>query len=388
MYHEHQSNYAFTVSEHLSRKDYRKIVDAKDSVLKRDLELIAKYGEKVKELRREYLAELHAIIGKKYLPRYLRLHRRRMKQMRSALKKSSPSFEDTVKLEKLRLSNMEKANELIRRSGIDFSRVEALQKKYIRLESKAFSPLVGKEEVNQDVRPRTRGNPSAIVLTPPFESGSANTAGDKSDEPWQPWGRAYADPSGGYLSGESRIGVTAADDSDHSNMLTYATVGSSFVLPWDGALLVRATLETFQIVCSRFQGSVARECGFSQDVEVFEDAKIRFCVFNLTTGRNECKWIRLSKGTTTPPPFEVTYPADYAYGFGDWDRSWFEMGDVVTTNIGPSGVLFRGPYHKDDLLFVGTALYTMNRFWSNDFTVRSNVQHSYRLREVWVLPHM
>ena len=386
MYHQHQSDHAFMVTNDLSGKDYGKIIQASDSIRKRDLDLIAKYGEEVKNLRREYLAELHIIIGEKHLPRYLRLHRRRIRQRRAALRKSSVSFEDMVKLEKLRLSNMEKSNELIRRSGIDFSKVEKLQKKYIKLESKAFSRLVGKEEVNEEIPRRTRRNPSTIVFRPPFEYGAGDTAGDKSDEPQEPWGQAYADRSSGYLSGESRIRVTGADDSDHSHMITYAAVGSSCRLPWDGDLLVQARLETYQVLCSWFQGSVARECGWSQDVEVLGDAKIRFCVFNISSGGWECKWIRLSKGTTTPPSFHVTYPQDYADGFGSWDFNWIEIGEVVTTNIGPSGVLFRGPYHKDDLIFVTTTLYTINKFWSNDFTVYSFLRHLYRLRETCVLP--
>ena len=387
MYHRHQSDHVFTATKDLSGKDYRKIIEAVDIVRKRDLDLVTKYGEKVNDLRREYLAELHAIIGEKYLPRYLRLHKRRMRQMRSALRRNSLSFGDMVKLEKLRLNNMEKSNNLIRRSGIDFRKVEALQKKYIKLESKAFFQMVGKEEVNQQIPRRTKRNPSPVVLRPPFEYAGSDTAGDKSDEPDEPWGQAYADRSGGYLSGESRIRVIAADDSDHSHMATYAAVGSSFRLPWDGDLLVRATLETYQVLCSWLQGSVARECGWSQDVEVLEDAKIRFCLFNVYQGRHECKWIRLSKGTTTPPPFHVTYPQDYANGFGSWDFNWFEIGDLVTTNIGPSGVLFRGPFHRDDLLFITTTLYTINKFWSNDFTVHSNLRHLYRLREVSVLPY-
>ena len=384
MYHQHQADYAFAVNEHLSDKDYRKIIESLDSVRKRDLDLIAKFGEKVKELRREYLSELHSIIGKKYLPRYMRLHKRRMRQRRSALRKSSGSFEDIVKLEEMRLSNMEKANNLIERSGIDFGKVESLQKKYIKLESKAFSPILGKEEVNQEVPRRRRRNPSTIRLTPPFEYGSTDTAGDKSDEPLDPWGRAYADRSFGDVLGESLIRVNGADDSDHSHMLTFSSLGSSFVLPWDGDLLVWARLKTYQVLCSWFQGSVARECGWSQDVDVLEDAKIRFCVFNISAGRWECKWIRLSKGTTTPPSFHVTYPQDYADGFGSWDFNWFEIGDVVTTNIGPSGVLFRGPYHKGDLLFVTTTLYTINKFWSNDFTVHSFLRHLYKLLEVCI----
>jgi hypothetical protein len=384
MYHEHQSNYAFTVTEHLSAQEHRKIIEGVDNIRKRDLELIGKYGERVKNLRSEYLSELHALIGEKYLPRYQRLHRRRMKQMRSALRKSSMSFEDVVKLRKLRLANMEKSNNLIRRSGIDFSKVEALQKKYIKLESRAFSQMIGKEDMNQEPARRTRGNPSTVRLRPPFEYASMDTVGDKSDEPLEPWGEAYADRSYGDLLGQSLIRVIGADDSDHSHMLTFSSVGSSFVLPWDGSLLVWSRLKTYQVLCSWFEGSVARECGWSQDVSIFEDAKIRFMVLNLSTGNWEYKYIRLFKGITAPPPFHVTYPEDYADGFGSWDFNWFESGDELSTTSGVGGVLFEGPYHQGDVLFVMTTLYTVNRFWSNDFTVHSFLRHLYKLLETCI----
>jgi len=151
-----------------------------------------------------------------------------------------------------------------------------------------------------------------------------------------------------------------------------------------GDLLVWARLKTYQVLCSWFQGSVARECGWSQDVDIFEDAKIRFIVFNVSTGHWDWKYIRLFKGNTAPAPFHVTYPQDYANGFGDWDLNWFEIGDVVSTTSGVGGVLFKGPYHQGDLLFVTTTLYTINKFWSNDFTVHSFLRHLYKLLEVCI----
>jgi len=131
---------------------------------------------------------------------------------------------------------------------------------------------------------------------------------EKSDEASEPFGSAYANRDMGSLTGESHIKVVGADDSDNSTVITYASLGKSCKALRDGRIVVWANLEA--LCCSRFSGSVKRECGFFQDVDVFEDAQIRFCLFNVSTGDHECKWARLTGEDKTPSPFHLTYPKD------------------------------------------------------------------------------
>jgi len=54
------------------------------------------------------------------------------------------------------------------------------------------------------------------------------------------------------------------------------------------------------------------------------------------------------------------------------------MGESVTTFV----YTYEPQFHKDDLVFVTATLVTVNDFWSNDFTVDSNLRHVYKLLEI------
>ena len=370
---------SFRPNGRFSIDDCERISGLINSVRDKEYKRIRSYCDRATRIDADYTKQFVDLIGKDRLPHYLKLHARRMKSTRSGFRKSALSAEEIVQLNQRRIKNVEKSKQLIKRSGLTLREIDALRKKYRRLEVRAFSRIVEKEDAASELAAPKPRSPRTIRLTAPFDYAGDDVYSEKSDEASEPFGNAYANLQDGLLIGESHIKVDGADNSDHSLVRTYASLGKGFTVARTGRLAVWADLTA--LCCSRFDGSIRRECFSITDVEVFEDVQVRICVFNVSKNRYECKWTRLSspeKGVRSF--FRLTYPENEPDGVGSWNIDWWDINEEVRTTC----YYYDLDFEEGDLAFVSATLVTTNRFWSNDFTVDSNLKHLYRLREIGV----
>ena len=368
----------FVPSSTMPAEDYRRAREFWGSLASKELVRHTRYSEKAAKIREQYFADLHALVGQETLKRYLRLHKRRIRNMRCARKTSSLSYPELIRLDEMRRDNVEASRKLIERSGVDTRKVLALQKKRMTRQRRAFMKTISPVDTVEQAPIRGRQSPHTVVLTRPFEYANAYVFKDHSDEASIPEAEALADRTFGDCTGVSSIRVLDADDADWAYVNTYSSLSDRGVLPADGDVLVSANFQTYQQLNSWFNGEVKRECGFVQDMELEADARIQVFFWNMTKGHFEKKTTRLTSGGQTPDALEFDYPGDFAYGRGSWNVNWWDQWQTVNSIELPFG----GPNEAGDQVSISITLCTHNWFDSDDFMVKSFLRHLYRLLEI------
>lgn len=376
----HQYEQTFAPRDDVAYEDSRSLQGVLDKIVVGDLARIQQYSQKSQQLRKDYLDKLYDLIGEEHLAKYLKLHKRRVKKAHAAWSKRSFSFEELLRLKEGERENADKSRALLERAGVSPAKVDALRRKYFRRESRAFSKTIPRLDTPQQTPSRAaRRYPYTMIIEPPYSFHRSDVFKDYSGEEGLsiPTGQAHAD-SFGYCSGESLLRVNGAGDDDTAYVYSYARIGDECRLKANGDVLISAKLETYQDMNSWFYGDVARECFSVNGMEVYADALIQVLFVNLARDYFEVKWSRLTDGERTPVAYDIEYPKNFADGFGSWDFNWWDIGTVVYA----TQMAFGGPNQQDDRVAVYATLWTVNKFTSNDFTMKSGLRHLYRLAEI------
>jgi hypothetical protein len=377
----YQLSTSFSPGVDFSHEDFYRFRRMHDKMLERDSQAISRYRQRVSALRQAYLDELYRLIGSEHLPKYLKFHRRRMKNMKAALQAGEFTQDDIRRVNDVKTRNIERSASLAERSMLGAEDIDALKQKYSRLRRKAMLKLFPAEEMSNYDDLEKRDYPHITSLKPPYSVVNTQVLSDHTGDSIEPETDVHADQYG-YVLGESFIRQIVADNSDDSFAYTYSWIGGECALPVTGDVLMSAKLETNDDINSHFEGKVRRECFSVTGFNLLADAYVRLAFLNVSKNRMSLKFARLTRGDQTPLPYEISYLDYFPEGVGEWEFDWWNVGVDLSSREMPMSESWETPDEAGDNVVLIAQLITVNEFHSNDFEIRSRIQHRYRIKEI------
>ncbi|MFX0199592.1 MAG: hypothetical protein ACFFCW_26010 [Candidatus Hodarchaeota archaeon] len=332
------------------------------------------YDKELKLLRQEYLDKLYSLIGEKILPRYLKLHERRIKNMRAMKKKVPKTIEGLQKLKAKRQHNLEESEKLIKRSGVDVNRIEALRKEFQEKVIALFLEKIGRtEEVPGQAPARLRRGRQYVYLKPPYQDRVVevyhnSTQGSKSYDHTIEYGQET-----GRIKHDSHIHISESGDDEYAYVNSLVKFDKILQVPQDcNSLNVIACFEAAQ---SYHKYWAWRECYFSSWLiihSVFAEINVKRV---LPIGSTKKKVSKID-GVSQP-----TFILNSVFGTLESDEfNIWEKGEPVQTE----SIKFDGPYKHGEFLGVWGGIEVHNVVDVSDAIVISDVRHEHKMYRIFV----
>lgn len=342
------------------------------------LKATKKYHETLKELQKKYLGELNSLIGEKNLPRYLKLHNRRIRNMQSMRKKVTKTPEGFKQLNAKRLHNIKETTKLVERAGIEASRIRALQEKYYSKVAQLHQDRIGIPRKTPRPLPEELEGNGWIILTAPYHDHNIDQhANSTKGRDSYSYYAEYTQETG-RMKHESSLNIKDANDSDSADIECRIELAKVVRVPADcDALTIVASFENIQ---SFARGSETDECGWSHYyLHFYCGGVIRVCRV----------WPRAGcKETTTHVQgvgggygqLNLAEPSNGVI-YAPWEVKFWTPGEAIFTPL----VHFPGPYRHGEYLGVWSGLQVFHSAWVNDFSVTNDLRYELKLSGIHVL---
>jgi hypothetical protein len=325
------------------------------------------YSESLFRLKEEYLKKLHALIGKDKLPKYLKLHNKRLAEMEKARRNLPPTEKGLEKLHKLRQRSVQKSKELIDGSGVDVRELRNLQQAYARSAAALDRKIISKGE-GPHPGPGEVEYKKNQTYTPPYLGEDSECFSDRSRGTVT--SRNWTDRLTGEVGAETTIRLRDADDSDFIFAACRPRMRIVYTMDRPGPLTVRVQLETNN---DQVQGSYEDECGYSR-----MDFRQRLRVYAQRT------WPHASSRIYGELPGGSYSHHDRLGPMGmlAWVTEFSDPGDMSTISLvippRPGAV-------PGEMMGIDVGIETFNYCWVNDVTIYGLMRNSYFIREIRLL---
>ncbi len=358
----YQSEFYIKPTKEVPEDAYWKAMEASINLRMQDLKAAKAHDENLQILRKEYLDQLHSLIGQKNLSAYLTLNKKRIEDMRSARRQCPTTVEGHKELEAIRRQTVEKSMGAIKQLGIDVNKVKILQKTYKDKARALFLETIGKGETVLD-------NPSHEVknqtFTPPYSGFAWTWFGSRSRGLPAPATDRWINVDTGEIGNYTSISVNGADDSDSSSITYRTALGQWFRMPSIGQVRIRVG---FEAIDTGYSGSIEHEWGWSE-IDLIQDVRVYAQVTSPVASERIYTRFQNPRGLRYHDTNEDTH---------SWEHERFSPDDpILDLNI-----TIPGAFDRDTLVLVVVGIETYNYFWSNDCTVRSNQTQRYLVREI------
>ena len=329
------------------------------------------YSEAVRRVQGDYLRSLHAFIGPDELPRYIKLHKRRLKEIKALERKNYGQRDILRKLATKREHNRRETEKLRERRGISPNLIHNLRQKHharMREEFERYFPIGDATEVPGEKALRKlisiRLDDWFVEVT--RRKFCEKTAGSCAVD-------ADIDFNSRRMRHTSTISVRGADDDDRVEALSLVLGAHIVRVPADARSLM--VMAFFKNIDSRANGHHEDECGLS-DYMILGNAVCWFRVTRILPlpPQHEEKWLWLQSDSGNDLGFEIT-PPEFGEGtIGAWDFSFANPGETIYTTgnfEGAGAAYFPGPFQPGHLLGIWTGLWAVNTARLNDTSAYS-----------------
>lgn len=322
----------------------------------------------LRQLRTEYVNELHALIDEQHRPTYLKLHERRIKQMRSLNGRPCKNAEWMKELKAKRDHNIEETMKLVKKAGIDPTKIRSIQNTFQQKVADAFR----NRRTIADPVPIPAPETQSIFLGPPYQDHNDERYHDSSTGGVSC--EISCDQSTGLMKYESHLDISDADDDDYAIMFNLLEFGKLCEVP-SGCSAI-ALMATFENVKSTHHLQARDECGFSgfalmQEVWVHLKVKRVWPMGGFTT-----KTVRMDDF-----PYGMRLNDPNPFSFGEyWTFFVWEPGQTINT----VWVDFPGPYSSGSYLGVWAGLEFIHGVEVNDYTIWSSMYYEQNLKGISV----
>jgi hypothetical protein len=331
-------------------------------------------------LRKEYLAEFYAIIGEENLPRYLRLHKRRIRNMRSMRERIPKTREGLLQLEAKRRRNITGTAKLVERAGIDVSRIKALQMEFNEKTAAVLEDRIGTSKGVPPPRTQELRGGEEIILSPPYFWGDRpycdrdSTKGRNSYE----YDRD-CDRTTGMMNYMSTININDAGDSEDAHVICLTKVGTVARVPSDCETV--QIMAFFENIRSHARGSGSDECGTSS-YQVFNHITADFDVAGYWPEKGKPYYHRsvsLKGEHGGDGNFSTTSGSEPGGGYiHGWSFDFWQPGETVYSHL----LDFPGPYKRGDWLEIWVGLIFANSVYVNDYAIDDLLRYELKLNRI------
>ena len=322
------------------------------------------------KLQKSYVDQLHAMIGEKHLRRYQNLHRRRMKRVKQAQQSFRPTPEGFLEQDRLYDELMERSTKAIKASRVDVRKVPLLARRTHNKAQQLFERTVGKGIESKGDRSGTNQRYRA-----PFDGQGGYLATRWTDEPDEPSYDYYLNRRIGLVGSRSTIGVTGADDSDDSYVLTRMAI-SQWCVVLNDAPRIRVRINDMDWVANTYSGSTRDECGMA---ECTVRQRVRFFARLLSPFVGERHYFAYASGLPVSSGFDYAYHErrDTHRESHAWSQNHFPDTPTEFVEIG-------GPFGRGTMALVQVGVEAYNQFWSNDTTISQSLDQRYQINEIGI----